>query len=170
MRESFTGRVKARLGYFRTHKYNAAIFPESDGSTDSTHKPAAPRSQPTLEGFLSAVLRTITNGAPTITTRWRQPCRPSGRRGSHDLPDPLIMTNGLWYNGTPYWALTRSSDHAGRRPCLLAAPPEPDARVRYRLYVAFPQRARDHTNDVFPGGMLMMMLVDPYVWNIDETL
>jgi hypothetical protein len=26
------------------------------------------------------------------------------------------------------------------------------------------------TNDVFPGGMLQMMLVDPYVWNIDETL
>jgi len=26
------------------------------------------------------------------------------------------------------------------------------------------------TNDVFPGGMLMMMLVDPPVWYIDETL
>jgi hypothetical protein len=26
------------------------------------------------------------------------------------------------------------------------------------------------TNDVFPGGMLMMMLVDPPVFFIDETL
>jgi len=26
------------------------------------------------------------------------------------------------------------------------------------------------TNDVFLGGTLQMMLVDPYVWNIDETL
>jgi hypothetical protein len=26
------------------------------------------------------------------------------------------------------------------------------------------------TNDVFPGGMLMMMLVDPSDWYIDELL
>jgi hypothetical protein len=26
------------------------------------------------------------------------------------------------------------------------------------------------TNDVFPGGMLLMMVVDPPVWYIDEAL
>jgi hypothetical protein len=25
------------------------------------------------------------------------------------------------------------------------------------------------TNDVFPGGMMMMLLIDPYGWTIDET-
>jgi hypothetical protein len=26
------------------------------------------------------------------------------------------------------------------------------------------------TNDVFPGGMMVMLLIDPPVWFIDETL
>ena len=26
------------------------------------------------------------------------------------------------------------------------------------------------TNDVFPGGMMMMLIIDPNTWNIDESL
>jgi hypothetical protein len=87
------------------------------------------------------------------------------------LPDPLIVANGLWYNGTPYLgpdAVLRS-----RGPSPLP-PGSPSQNPTAESGIAFMWHSHNEreitTNDVFPGGMLMMMLVDPYVWNIDETL
>ncbi len=94
-----------------------------------------------------------------------------GGGGPMTLPDPLIVTNGFWYNGTPYLgpeAVARSHGTAPLPPGgALQNPPEESG-------IAFMWHSHNEreitTNDVFPGGMLMMMLVDPYVWNIDETL
>src|ERR1700722_1287330 len=94
-----------------------------------------------------------------------------GSGGPMTLPDPLIVTNGLWYNGTPYLgpeAVLRSRG---------ATPLPPGSALQNSVTesgIAFMWHSHNEreitTNDVFPGGMLMMMLVDPYVWNIDETL
>jgi FtsP/CotA-like multicopper oxidase with cupredoxin domain len=91
--------------------------------------------------------------------------------GPMTLPDPLIVANGLWYNGTPYLgpdAVLRS-----RGPSPLP-PGSPSQNPTGESGIAFMWHSHNEreitTNDVFPGGMLMMMLVDPYFWNIDETL
>jgi FtsP/CotA-like multicopper oxidase with cupredoxin domain len=94
-----------------------------------------------------------------------------GGGGPMTLPDPLIVTNGLWYNGTPYLgpdAVLRS-----RGPSPLP-PGSPSQNPTAESGIAFMWHSHNEreitTNDVFPGGMLQMMLVDPYVWHIDETL
>jgi len=85
--------------------------------------------------------------------------------------DPLIATNGLWYNGTPYLGPDAVHRNRGTTPLppgeALQNPPAESG-------IAFMWHSHNEreitTNDVFPGGMLMMMLVDPPVWFIDETL
>ena len=94
-----------------------------------------------------------------------------GGGGPMTLPDPLIMTNGLWYNGTPYLgpdAVLRSRGPSPLPPGSPSQNPTPESGIAF-MWHSHNEREIT-TNDVFPGGMLMMMLVDPYVWNIDETL
>jgi hypothetical protein len=94
-----------------------------------------------------------------------------GGGGPATLPDPLIITNGLWYNGTPYLgpdAVFRSRGATPLPPGSATQNPTPESGIAF-MWHSHNEREIT-TNDVFPGGMLMMMLVDPYVWNIDETL
>ena len=94
-----------------------------------------------------------------------------GSGGPMTLPDPLIVTNGLWYNGTPYLgpdAVLRSRGATPLPPGSNLQNPVPESGIAF-MWHSHNEREIT-TNDVFPGGMLMIMLVDPYVWNIDETL
>jgi FtsP/CotA-like multicopper oxidase with cupredoxin domain len=94
-----------------------------------------------------------------------------GGGGPMTLPDPLVVTNGLWYNGTPYLgpdAVVRSRGPTPLPPGGALQNPPPESGIAF-MWHSHNEREIT-TNDVFPGGMLMMMLVDPYVWNIDETL
>jgi FtsP/CotA-like multicopper oxidase with cupredoxin domain len=94
-----------------------------------------------------------------------------GAGGPATLPDPLVATNGLWYNGTPYLGPDAVNRSRGPTPLpqggALQNPPGESG-------IAFMWHSHNEreitTDDVFPGGMLMMMLVDPPVWYIDETL
>src|SRR5437016_11602277 len=95
-----------------------------------------------------------------------------GGGGPATLPDPLIATNGAWYNGTPYLGPDAVNNSRGPTPLppggvALQNPPEESG-------IAFMWHSHNEreitTNDLFPGGMLMMMLVDPPVFPIDETL
>jgi len=92
--------------------------------------------------------------------------------GPSTLPDPLIATNGPWFNGTPYLGPDAVNKSRGPTPLppggvALQNPPEESG-------IAFMWHSHNEreitTNDLFPGGMLMMMLVDPPVFVIDETL
>jgi hypothetical protein len=91
--------------------------------------------------------------------------------GPATLPDPLVATNGLWYNGTPYLgpdAVTRSR---GPTPLPVGGAlqnPLPESGIAF-MWHSHNEREIT-TNNLFPGGALMMMLVDPPVWYIDETL
>lgn len=79
-------------------------------------------------------------------------------------PDPAIVTNGQWYGGTPYIGLT------GFNPVNL--PPgtlnsNPGAGYAY-MWHSHNEREIT-TNEIFPGGMMMMLIVNPPQWPIDET-
>jgi FtsP/CotA-like multicopper oxidase with cupredoxin domain len=94
-----------------------------------------------------------------------------GAGGPATLPDPLVATNGLWYNGTPYLgpdAVNRSRGPTPLPPGGALQNPPLESGISF-MWHSHNEREIT-TNDVFPGGMLMMMLVDPPVWYIDETL
>ncbi len=94
-----------------------------------------------------------------------------GAGGPATLPDPLVATNGLWFNGTPYLgpdAVARSRGATPLPPGGALQNPPAESGIAF-MWHSHNEREIT-TNDVFPGGMLMMMLVDPPVWFIDETL
>jgi hypothetical protein len=94
-----------------------------------------------------------------------------GAGGPATLPDPLVATNGLWYNGTPYLgpdAVARSRGATPLPPGGALQNPPAESGIAF-MWHSHNEREIT-TDDVFPGGQLMMMLVDPPVWYIDETL
>jgi hypothetical protein len=91
--------------------------------------------------------------------------------GPITLPDPNIFTNGAWYGGSPYLgpdAVTRSTGPTTNlQPSNIQGNP---ANERGWAYMWHSHNEREiTTNNVFPGGMLMMMLVDTREFVIDES-
>jgi len=80
-------------------------------------------------------------------------------------PDPQIVLNGQWYGGTPYLGL-QSANPTPQAPGTLNQNPEAGYAYMWHSH----NEREITTNDVFPGGMLMMLLIDPMSWSIDETL
>jgi len=80
-------------------------------------------------------------------------------------PDPQIVLNGQWYGGTPYLGL-QSANPTPEAPGTLNQNPEAGYAYMWHSH----NEREITTNDVFPGGMLMMLLIDPPSWPIDETL
>jgi hypothetical protein len=108
--------------------------------------------------------------------------------GPVTLPDPNIFANGPWYGGTPYLgpdatlrgggtqacasttgvtAANQASPCSTLQPSNIQANP---ANERGWAYMWHSHNEREiTTNNVFPGGMLMMMLVDTREFVIDEN-
>jgi FtsP/CotA-like multicopper oxidase with cupredoxin domain len=94
-----------------------------------------------------------------------------GAGGPATLPDPLVATNGLWYNGTPYLGPDAVNRSRGPTPLPVGGALQNPPLESGIAFMWHSHNEREITTDnVFPGGMLMMMLVDPPVWFIDETL
>jgi hypothetical protein len=112
--------------------------------------------------------------------------------GPATLPNPNIFTNGAWYGGTPYFGPDASLRGGGTQACVsnsannLTAtaangasgctplqPANTQANPGNERGFAFMWHSHNEreitTNNVFPGGMLMMMLVDSREFVIDET-
>ncbi len=106
--------------------------------------------------------------------------------GPATLPDPNVLTNGAWYGGTPY--LGPDASLRGGNPacstnvtgglttnpnCTLLQPSNVQANPATERGWAFMWHSHNEreitTNNVFPGGMLMMMLVDSREFPIDES-
>jgi len=107
--------------------------------------------------------------------------------GPATLPDPNVLTNGAWYSGTPYFgpdantrggtpscatnaltgAATPNSNCTNLQPSNVQANP-PNERGWAFMWHSHNEREIT-TNNVFPGGMLMMMLVDSREFVIDES-
>jgi FtsP/CotA-like multicopper oxidase with cupredoxin domain len=94
-----------------------------------------------------------------------------GSGGPTTLPDALILADGAWYSGTPYLGPDAAARSVGGTPIPPAGTvvnsPETEAGFAF-MWHSHNEREIT-TNDIFPGGMMMMMLVDPPVFHIDES-
>lgn len=83
-------------------------------------------------------------------------------------PDPTIVAIGQWYAGTPYLGLqnTGSFTNTNEPPGTLNQNPQSGYAYMWHSH----NEREITTNDVFPGGIMSMLLIDPPVWVIDETL
>ncbi|WP_197693874.1 multicopper oxidase family protein [Vogesella sp. LIG4] len=92
--------------------------------------------------------------------------------GPVTLPDANIFTNGAWYGGSPYLgpdATIRAVGATGSTPPsgTIANPPTSEAGFAF-MWHSHNEREIT-TNNIFPGGMMMMMLVDPQSFVINEA-
>lgn len=100
--------------------------------------------------------------------------------GPATLPDPDVFTNGAWYGGSPYLgpdaslrgshpncSTTTNANCTDLQPSNLQANP-PNERGWAFMWHSHNEREIT-TNNVFPGGMLMMLLVDSREFVIDES-
>jgi FtsP/CotA-like multicopper oxidase with cupredoxin domain len=94
-----------------------------------------------------------------------------GSGGPVTLPDPTIVADGAWYSGSPYLGPDATARAVGPTPIppfgTVANDPGSEAGFAY-MWHSHNEREIT-TNNIFPGGMMMMMLVDPWVSPIDET-
>jgi FtsP/CotA-like multicopper oxidase with cupredoxin domain len=108
--------------------------------------------------------------------------------GPATFPDPNVFTNGPWYGGTPYFgpdaSLRASHPACATGQTVVTIPNEPNCTDLQPSNVqanppnergwAFMWHSHNEreitTNNVFPGGMLMMLLVDSREFVIDESL
>jgi FtsP/CotA-like multicopper oxidase with cupredoxin domain len=107
--------------------------------------------------------------------------------GPATLPDPDVFTNGAWYGGTPYFgpdaslraqmpACTSTAGTGAATPttnCTTLQPANLQVNPANERGWAFMWHSHNEreitTNNVFPGGMLMMLLVDSREFAIDES-
>jgi len=105
--------------------------------------------------------------------------------GPATLPNPNIFTNGAWYSGTPYLGPYANIRGGGTQACASGVsasaasactplqPSNVQANPGNERGWAFMWHSHNEreitTNNVFPGGMLMMMLVDSREFVIDES-
>ena len=91
-------------------------------------------------------------------------------------PDPQIVANGQWYGGTPYLGLQNANGNPLSGTSGFTSTPLPPGTLNQNPEAGYAYMWHSHdereitTNDVFPGGMLMMLLIDPPSWAIDESL
>jgi len=107
--------------------------------------------------------------------------------GPVTLPDPNIFANGPWFGGSPYLgpdATIRATFGTANCPtsnpgCATGTtgttPPSgtiannPSSEAGFAFMWHSHNEREITTNNIFPGGMLMMMLVDSREFVIDET-
>ena len=92
--------------------------------------------------------------------------------GPATLPDPNIFANGAWFGGSPYLgpdATVRAVGSTGTTPPSGTVANSPTDEAGFAFMWHSHNEREITTNNVFPGGMLMMMLVDSREFVIDET-
>ena len=107
--------------------------------------------------------------APSTAPNYGEYCPDHNKPIPITPADPQVVANGLWYGGTPYLGLSESAG-AGFPSTPL---PPGAAKQNQSAGYAFMWHSHDEreitTNDVFPGGMMMMLIVDPPSALIDEA-
>jgi FtsP/CotA-like multicopper oxidase with cupredoxin domain len=92
--------------------------------------------------------------------------------GPATLPDPNILTNGTWYGGSPYLgpnATVRAVGSTGTTPPSGTVGNSPTEEAGFAFMWHSHNEREITTNNIFPGGMLMMMLVDSREFVINES-
>jgi FtsP/CotA-like multicopper oxidase with cupredoxin domain len=106
-------------------------------------------------------------------------------QGPVTLPDPNLFANGPWFGGSPYLgpdATTRATfgtctgtnnttqcSTAGTTPPSGTIANNPSTEAGFAFMWHSHNEREITTNNIFPGGMLMMMLVDSREFVIDES-
>jgi FtsP/CotA-like multicopper oxidase with cupredoxin domain len=92
--------------------------------------------------------------------------------GPATLPDVNILTNGAWFGGSPYLgadATVRASGPTGVTPPSGTIANSPNQEAGFAFMWHSHNEREITTNNAFPGGMMMMMLVDSREYVIDES-
>ena len=92
--------------------------------------------------------------------------------GPVTLPNPNIMANGNWFGGSPYLgpdATVRATGPTGTTPPSGTVANSPSGEAGFAFMWHSHNEREITTNNIFPGGMMMMMLVDPRVFVINEA-
>ncbi|TLZ14890.1 MAG: multicopper oxidase family protein, partial [Gammaproteobacteria bacterium] len=92
--------------------------------------------------------------------------------GPVTLPDPNLFTNGAWFGGSPYLgpdATVRATGPTGTTPPSGTIANSPTSEAGFAFMWHSHNEREITTNNIFPGGMLMMMLVDSREFVIDES-
>jgi FtsP/CotA-like multicopper oxidase with cupredoxin domain len=95
-----------------------------------------------------------------------------GGNGPVTLPDPNIFANGAWFGGSPYLgpnATVRAVGSTGTTPPSGTIANSPTDEAGFAFMWHSHNEREITTNNIFPGGMLMMMLVDSREFVIDES-
>ncbi len=88
-------------------------------------------------------------------------CPDHGKLLPVNPPDKNIVANGLWYGGTPYLGVPAGTQ-------LPVGTTELNTGGSYAYMWHSHDEREITTNDIFPGGMMMMLLIDPPAQPIDE--
>jgi FtsP/CotA-like multicopper oxidase with cupredoxin domain len=100
-------------------------------------------------------------GFDAVTHEW---CPDHGKAMPVAPPDPQAVANGLWYGGTPYLGMQSANPN-----------PLPPGAIIQNADAGYAYMWHSHnereitTNNVFPGGLMMMLIIDPPTSAIDET-
>ena len=92
--------------------------------------------------------------------------------GPVTLPDANILTNGAWYGGSPYLgpdATIRATGPTGTTPPSGTIANSPSGEAGFAFMWHSHNEREITTNNAFPGGMMMIMLVDSREFVIDES-
>jgi FtsP/CotA-like multicopper oxidase with cupredoxin domain len=95
-----------------------------------------------------------------------------GSGGPMALPDVNILTNGAWFGGSPYLgadATVRATGPTGVTPPSGTIANSPNQEAGFAFMWHSHNEREITTNNAFPGGMMMMMLVDSREYAIDES-
>jgi len=93
-------------------------------------------------------------------------------KGPATLPDANILTNGAWYGGSAYLgpnATGRAVGPTGTTPPSGTIANSPTSEAGFAFMWHSHNEREITTNNIFPGGMMMMMLVDSREYPIDES-
>jgi FtsP/CotA-like multicopper oxidase with cupredoxin domain len=172
------GQAMDGIFYYTGRGLNWDMYGHNPSSSDVFAKPAC---IPDANGYYTA---NSLPPAPASAINYYEWCQdhnkplqvaPFGdvpKGGPATLPDPNILTNGPWYGGSPYLgpdATVRAVGPTGTTPPsgTIANPPNSEAGFAF-MWHSHNEREIT-TNNIFPGGMLMMMLVDSREFAIDES-
>jgi FtsP/CotA-like multicopper oxidase with cupredoxin domain len=158
--------------YWTAKGLNWDAYGHNPGSTDSSAKLPC---TPDANGY--------NTGAPTAINffEWCQDhnkplqARPFGdvaAGGPVTLPDPNLFTNGAWFGGSPYLgpdATVRATGPTGTTPPSGTIANSPTGEAGFAFMWHSHNEREITTSNIFPGGMLMMMLVDSREFVIDES-
>ena len=169
--DTFPGQAFDGLFYFTGRGLNWDMYAHNPGSSETNAKLPC---TPDANGY--------NTGAPTAINFWEwcqdhnkplqvAPFGDVAAGGPATLPDPNILTYGAWFSGSPYLGPDATTRATG--PNSVYQPSNTQANPASERGFAFMWHSHNEreitTNNVFPGGMLMMMLVDSREFVIDES-